>query len=140
VSEAAARKVFRLAPENISALWPQISAMLKPGLRLFSTHGIEDVRRCLLGLRAQCWAQIVGSHPEAIVVTEFVDYPAGLFVRVWLAGAAPDCRMDDDAFYDELNHWRMMHGAVGFEAFGRHGWLRRVPHARCEGLIMRVIP
>lgn len=132
--------VMRVMPDNIPALWPQLEALLRPALAMCSTHGADDVRRGLMAMRAQLWAQMDGDTVEAAVTTEFVDYPAGLYLRVWHAGARRDRRMDDDAFFDVLDRWREGSGCVGFEVVGRQGWLRKFPEARIEGLIMRWRP
>lgn len=137
--EAKPNVVMRLAPENVAALWPQIAVLLRPALDLVSTHTANDVRRLILTMRVQLWVELDGVEVIAAVVTEFVDYPAGLFVRAWLAGAHTDRPMNTDAVLEALDEWREMNGAIGLEAIGRHGWLKRVPGARIEGLIMRLV-
>ena len=132
--------VMRVMPENIAVLWPQLAELFRPALAVSSTHKAEDVRRSLMAMRAQLWAQMDGDEVEAACTTEFVDYPAGLFVRVWHAGARKDRRLDDAAFLRVLDQWRVGNGCVGFEAIGRHGWLRKFPAARAEGIVMRVVP
>jgi hypothetical protein len=137
-SEIVLPTVMRVMPENVTPLWPQLEQLFVPALATVSTHKIEDVRRSLMAMRSQLWAQMDGDLVEAAATTEFADYPAGMYVRVWTCGARRDRRMNDDAFFDILNDWRRMHKCVGFEAIGRHGWLRRCAGARVEGLIMRV--
>jgi hypothetical protein len=132
--------IFKVWPENITGLWPQIEPLLAPALATSSTHEPEDVRRAMMSGKAQLWVQLGDDRlVEAIVTTEFVDYPAGVFVRVWSAGAHPDHRMDTEGFLPILTEWAHKNGCVGFEAIGRMGWLRRIPKARVEGLIMRVL-
>lgn len=131
--------IMRIMPDNVMPLWPQFAALFTPAMRAVSTHTIEDVRKAILAMRAQLWAQMSGDTVEAAATTEFVEYPAGLFVRVWLAGARKDCRFDDSGFYSLMDRWREANGCVGFEAIGRHGWLRKFP-ARVEGLILRWSP
>lgn len=131
--------VMRVMPENIAALWPQLDALFRPAMALTSTHTVEDVRRALMAMRVQLWVQMDGDIVEAAATTEFVDYPVGLYVRVWHAGARKDRKMDSDAFFAELDRWRVGHGGVGFEAIGRHGWLRKFPSARIEGLVLRMV-
>lgn len=131
--------VMRVMPENIAALWPQLAALFRPALAMTSTHTAEDVRRALMAMRAQLWVQMDGDVVEAAATTEFIDYPTGLFVRVWHAGARRDRKMDDAAFFDVLDTWRDRNGCIGFEAIGRHGWLKKYP-GRVEGLIMRWVP
>lgn len=133
-------KIMRVMPENVTPLWPQFEALFRPALALVSTHTSEDVRRSIMAMRAQLWAQIEGNEVQAAATTEFIDYPVGMYVRVWLAGARKDRRFDDDAFFDVLDTWRDRNGCVGFEAIGRHGWLRKFPNATVEGMIMRYTP
>ena len=132
--------ILRVMPENITPLWPQLEDLFRPALAMTSTHTAEDVRRALLSMRAQLWAQIDGMTVEAACTTEFVDYPAGLYIRVWHAGARRDRRMDDEGFFAVLDEWRRAHDCAGFEAIGRHGWLKKFPGARIEGLVMRYQP
>lgn len=132
--------IFRVMPENVTPLWPQIERLLMPSLLLVSTHTADDIRRSIMSMKCQLWAQIEGETVEAVATTEFVDYPAGMYVRVWLAGAAKNARMAEDEFFRVLDIWRTGHGCIGFEAIGRHGWLRKFPGARAEGLIMRWRP
>lgn len=131
--------VMRIMPENVTPLWPQLEVLFLPALRMVSTHTCEDVRRSVMTMEAQLWAQMSASTVEAAATTEFVRYPVGLFLRVWLAGSRKDCRFDDDQFFDIMNRFRLQHECIGFEAIGRHGWLRRVPRAQVEGLIMRLV-
>lgn len=131
--------VFRVMPENVTPLWPQLQALFVPALAMVSTHTAEDVRCSIIAMRAQLWVQMVLDEVVAAATTEFVEYPAGLFVRVWMVGAIPDRQMDMRLFGETLDHWRHAHGCIGFEAIGRHGWLKRFPRLRTEGLIMRWI-
>lgn len=130
--------IYRVMPEHLTTLWPQFEAILTPALVLIGTHDAEDVRRMAITGRVQVWAQINEATVEAAVITEFVDYPKGLFIRAWLAGARREAAMDDDGFYAVMDQWRHQNGAAGFEAIGRHGWLKRFPTAKVEGLIMRI--
>lgn len=132
--------VLQVMPLNVPALWPQLRALFKPVLEMTSTHSAEDVRRSIMALKCQLWVQMVNEVVVSAATTEFVDYPAGLFVRVWMVGAVPDRRMDIQSFVDTLDHWRIASGAIGFEWIGRHGWLKHFPDARVEGLLMRWIP
>ena len=129
--------VMRVMPENITPLWPQFEALFLPALALVSTHTCEDVRRSVMTMEAQLWAQMNGSFVEAAATTEFVRYPVGLYLRVWLAGARKGVKFDDEQFFSQMDRWRERNECVGFEAIGRHGWLRRFPRARIEGLVMR---
>lgn len=129
--------MMRIMPENVTPLWPQFEALFVPALRMVSTHTSEDVRRAVMAMRAQLWAQMAGDIVEAAATTEFVDYPVGMFVRVWLAGSRPNNKFDEKAFFDVLDRWREQHGCVGFEAIGRAGWIKRLPQAGIEGVVFR---
>lgn len=132
--------VFRVMPTNVAALWPQLAALFKPALAMVSTHTTEDVRRAIMAMRAELWVQMVNDVVASAATTEFVDYPAGMFVRVWMVGAVPDRKMDIQSFVETLNHWRKANQCLGFEWIGRHGWLKHFPDARVEGLLVRWIP
>lgn len=132
--------VFRVMPTNVMALWPQLSALFRPALAMVTTHKEEDVRRAIMAMRAELWVQMVNEVVVSAATTEFVDYPAGMFVRVWMVGAVPDRRMDIDSFVRVLDGWRRANKCLGFEWIGRHGWLKHFPDARTEGLLMRWIP
>lgn len=132
--------VLRVMPENITPLWPQLVALFRPALSLVSTHSAEDLRKSVMSMRAQLWVHMVNEVVVSAIVTEFVDYPSGLHVRVWLAGAEPTREMDKDAFVETLDRWRIQHNCVGFEAIGRHGWTRIFPWLKVEGLVMRGTP
>lgn len=177
--------VFRVMPENVTPLWPELEAILKPAIVQQGTHSVEDVRRSIMGMRTQLWVHMrkisawvapddlkcpqcrdgdleskSGAHglfyactacdwqeedqaKQTVVsaaISEFVEYPAGLFVRVWLAGAIPEKKMDMDAFVETLDRWRIANGCVDFEWIGRHGWLKVFPWARVCGLMMRGSP
>lgn len=129
--------VMRVMPENVTPLWPQLERLFLPALALVSTHTCEDVRRAVMSMEAQLWAQMNGSTVEAAATTEFIRYPVGMYLRVWLAGGKKGVRFDDAQFFEIMNRWREQHDCVGFEAIGRHGWLRRFPRANVEGLVMR---
>ena len=131
--------VLRVMPENVTPLWPQLEALFQPALCMVSTHDPEDIRRSIMAMRSQLWVQMVCGQVVAAATTEFVDYPKGMFVRVWLVGAIPDRPMDLNAFCDTLNRWRHANKCIGFEAIGRHGWLKVFPGLRTEGLVMRWI-
>lgn len=134
--------IVHLAPPNVIKLWPVVSELIRPAVALSSTHSVPDVHRALLTMKAQLWVQLQDdmAKPSAAVITEWVDYPAGLFLRCWLAGADRDVPLDSEGFLEELDKLRVASGAIGFEAIGRYGWLGRFPNARPEGIIMRLVP
>jgi hypothetical protein len=131
--------IYRVWPDNITGLWPQVAPLLQLALDQTSTHTAEDVRRMLMSGAAQLWVQIEDGIVQAAMTTEFVNYPQGLFVRAWSAGARRDCKMQIDEFIAMATDWCLLHGGIGLEAVGRHGWLRKLPAARVEGLVMRYL-
>ena len=75
----------------------------------------------------------------AAPVTEFVDYPSGLYLRIWLCGSCPGTPMDNEMWLEAIDQYRSASGAIGFECIGRHGWLKRFP-LKVEGVVMRWTP
>jgi hypothetical protein len=130
--------VFRVAVENVTPIWPQVEPLVVRALCGQPTHDAEDVRRMLLGNAAQLWIQWA-ERVEAICVSEFVAYPKGIWVRVWLVGADPVAKMTDAGFADAIEHWREANGCRGIEAIGRLGWLRRYPQVKFVGAVMRTV-
>ena len=130
--------VFCVGPENIASLWPQVEPLITAALRGRPTHDAEDLYRLLMGRHCHLWIQWNSPDVEAIVISEFMAYPKGVWVNAWLAGARRDRPMDDGAFLAALRDWALSHRCQGFEAIGRPGWLKRFPGAKVDGLIMRV--
>ena len=128
--------VMRVAVDNIMPLWPQIEPLIAEALSVCQTHDTEDVRRMLLAQSAQLWIQWE-DRVLGLLITEFVSYPKGIWVRIWLAAAAQNAKLDYVSLYDTLSKWRDANGCRGFEALGRPGWLRKFPEFRVEGLVMR---
>jgi len=129
-------RVFQVSVENVMPLWPMWEPMLNRALRQVETHDALDVRRMVLGEQAHLWVQW-NDVLEAFVVSEFVTYPKGVWLRLWLAAAAPDAELRDDLFEDTLAVWKDAHNCRGFEVIGRMGWLRRFPEARFCGAVLR---
>ena len=131
-------EVMRIMPEHVTPLWPQLQEIFAPVLANSATHTDEDIRRSLMVGNSQLWAQMRGDIVEAAATTEFVDYPKGIFVRVWLAGAKKTAKFNVDAFFEIIERWRQINRCIGIEASGRHGWLRKFPNAKVESLVMRL--
>ena len=128
--------IMRVAVDNIMPLWSQIVPMIEGALNGSATHDVEDVRRMLMAQAAHLWVQWT-DRVEALLITEFVAYPKGLWLRIWLASAVQDVKLDHLSFYDMLCKWRDDNQCCGFEALGRPGWLRKFPEFRVQGLVMR---
>lgn len=133
------RAVFRVSPPDICPTWAVIEPFFCPVFQDCKTHLPEDVRDILLSQQAQLWVQWNGTvrQIEAAFVTEFVKYPRGIWVRLWLGGAKMDKKVDYRAVRGALTIWARNNGCRGFEIIGRHGWLRKFPESVVEGLCMR---
>jgi hypothetical protein len=128
--------VMRVAVENIMPIWPQIEPMVARLVTVQATHDAEDVRRMLMGQLCHLWVQW-SDRVQSFAITEFVTYPKGVWLRVWLAATADGEILDNDGYFETISKWRDDNGCRGFEAIGRHGWLRRFPGFRVEGLVIR---
>lgn len=122
--------------ENVTPLWPQVGPVLAPAIALRPTHDAEDVRLLLMDRRCHLWVQWESEMVIAAAVTEFATYPKGSWLRVWMMGAIKGADTDYDDWLATLDRWRVLHKCRGFEAIGRHGWLRKFP-AQVEGIVMR---
>jgi len=129
--------IFRVFPENIARLWPQVSPLFAPLLAERPTYSDEDARLLCMGGAGQLWVQWQEPTVEAAIVTEFATYPRGCWVRIWLDGARKDCRQDHHGFLSELEKWRDVNGCRGFECIGRAGWAKLFPQAKLEGIMLR---
>lgn len=130
-------KALRLAPENITPLWDQIVPLLSDPLVRAGTHDEEDVRLALLGGRAHLWIQWSGVV-DAAGVTEFVAYPKGLWLRIWLSGSKLGVKVDWVALDEIVSEFARANRCVGLEAIGRKGWLKRFPRLETVAAVMRL--
>src|ERR1700761_8545632 len=133
------RAVFRVAPPDISATWAMVKNFFNPIWADCQTHVADDVLKILLLQQSQLWVQWNSTEGkiEAAFVTEFIGYPKGMWIRLWLGGGAPDAKVDYQAVRGALTVWARQNCARGFEIIGRHGWLRKFHDAKVEGLCMR---
>lgn len=130
--------IFRVAIENVSALWPQIEPLVKTELASVVTHDAGDVRALLLANQMHLWVQWSGHHVEAMAVTDFVNYPRGLALRVWLGTVNPGDVLDRTTFRIRLNQWARANQCKWIDACGRVGWLRVFRDAQYTGMFMRI--
>lgn len=130
-------KVFRVATENVMPLWPAIRPLILQELVLIPTHDEEDVRRAIMSNACHLWVQMT-DHVEAMVVTDFVSYPKGLALRVWLGAAYGADRLDWSKFKIVIHEWAAACGCKWIDACGRVGWLKRFSDARMAGVFMRM--
>lgn len=122
--------ILRVFPGDLAYFWPQIEALIAEPISHVGTHTAEDVRLKVLSGAAQAWIQWAEPIVEAVLITEFVVYPRGPWVRIWLDGASG--RQEHEEFLHELEKWREANGCVGFECIGRPGWTKLFPDARIE--------
>jgi hypothetical protein len=130
--------ILRVMPENVTGLWPQIAPLLAVDLSRTRTHVPEDVRRMIMIGAAHLWIQYDGKV-QACCVTEFVSYPLGLALRVWLGEAAPGERMRRREFRELLGKFAQLHDCRWLEAVGRHGWMKVFPESEYTGMLMRIV-
>ncbi len=130
-------QIMRVAPENVTPLWPQVQPLIESVVKQVPTHTCEDVRLMLMNMRAHLWIQWDGQQVEAVFVTEFVPYPQGVWLRFWIVAARKDHKLDQEAFVDTLRAFGIANGCRGFEWCGRVGWMRARPYAKLEGVVMR---
>lgn len=130
-------KVFPVTPENALGLWPQWEPLLRRAMRDVETHDVMDVRRLVLGEHAQFWIQWRANTLEAFVISEFVTYPKGVWLRLWIAATAPGAVLEEEKFEEVLSQFRDENNCRGFEIVGRMGWARRFRYARFVGVVLR---
>jgi hypothetical protein len=131
--------IYRVAPNDLAVLWPQVAPLVVAALRGTPTHDAEDVRKTILAGNATLFVQFRDNRVEAIVVTEFVTFPKGVWINMWLLAAAdPHVPLSIEAFHPVLEVFRIHNGARGFQyCGGRHGWLKRFPNLVVEGINTR---
>jgi hypothetical protein len=131
-------EIVKVSLENITPLWPQLEPLIKSVVDPLGTHDAEDVRRSLMANLSHLWVQW-SDKVEACVVSEFVNYPKGLWLRLWAGAARDDTKGEWQEFRAALTHWKKINGCVGMEIIGRMGWMRVFPDARLDGVIIRTV-
>lgn len=123
---------------NIESVWLQVQPLLAPVLGLHNTHSPEDIRKACMCGNAQLWIQWT-NKVEAAVVTEFVNYPKGLWFRFWLCGALKDAEILWAKFYETLHDFAKKNNCKGIEDCGREGWAHYAPQAKKMFSMRRVV-
>lgn len=113
--------ITMIYPANIPPVWVQAEPILAPAIAMAGTHEPEDVYKVVMAGKAQLWVQWSGKI-DGVAVTEFVDYPAGLYLRVWLTGAAKDAAIEWEKFYDAIYDFAQKSHCKEIEDLGRLGW------------------
>jgi len=129
-------KVFLVAIANVGGVWGQCAPILEQALKRERTHDIHDVLGSILTQRSQLWI-IWTDRVEAAAVTEFVNYPKGIWLRAWLAGARKDAEVDWPKWREVVSDWALANGCKELEVVGRMGWLRVFPDSHVDAVVMR---
>lgn len=114
-------------PANVMQMWASVVPLLEPSVEIMGTHRIEDVLNAIMAGRAQLWVgwnKILNS-PDWAMVTLLKDYPLGLWLRVWLAGASPDRKVNWDEPERLALEFAIVNRCAGIEHWSREGWARR---------------
>ncbi len=130
-------RVFLVAVENVMPLWDALRPLILKELLAIPTHSEEDVRKAIMSGACRLWVQW-SDHVEAMVLTDFVSYPRGLALRVWMGASYGADNMDWRGFRSALDEWAVACGCKWIDACGRLGWLRRFSDARMAGVFMRI--
>lgn len=120
-------------------IWNEVSLLLQPAVDIDGTHNIEDIRKSLLGGSSQLWIQW-DEKVEVAVVTEFKNYPLGVWFRLWLAGAKDGIKAEWKQFFDILCDFAKSNSCVGIEDCGRMGWDKYCPEEVKKIGIVRRMP
>lgn len=129
-------RIIRVAPENVTPLWPQVEPLISSGMRGIPTHSTEDVRLMLMNMNAHLWVQWSGKV-DAAVITQFMVYPRGCWLLVWIAGCNRGVDLDYEGFDKVLEEFRRINGCRGREIRGRIGWVRKFSQADMEAVVLR---
>lgn len=121
------RMITMVFPANVSPVWPQVAAILKPVVDRMGTHDVEDIRRAIMAGVAQLWVQWSGMV-EATIVTEFKSYPKGLWLNVWLFSALKDRKPNEAEFERHIFSFMEENGCAGVQYSGRRGFKERYKH------------
>lgn len=119
--------ITMIFPANVAKVWPHAASLLEEALFREKTHDIEDIRKLLMTGNAQLWLQWDG-RAEAAVVTEFRNYPKGLWLNVWLIGVMEDVELLEEDIERTLFEFAHANGATALRVTGRKGWQRRFYH------------
>jgi hypothetical protein len=124
-----------LSVANATKAWPQIENLIAPSLAISKTHSAENIRRAILSGKAQAFVEYQDKI-KAIVITEFVDYPLGLFLRVWLGGST-----GENPHWSEIRNMTKKFAednkCVGLEIIGRKGWAKVFSTLHQEAVMLR---
>lgn len=126
-----------LYPANIKNIWPEMEPMVSEVLALSDTHSSEDIREALLSDQAHLWVQW-NKELQAFMVTEFVNYPKGSWLRIWLMSAKPGRNILWEKMKDEITKFANISKCEGIEVIGREGWLKKFKEAKKHSVVLRL--
>lgn len=129
--------ITMLYPSNIKGVWAEIEPMVSETLSLYNTHTPEDVRKVLLSGQAQLWVQWT-KDVDAFMVTEFINYPKGVWLRIWLMAAKKDKEILWDKMKAEITNFANANNCAGIEVIGREGWGSKFKEAEKHSVIFRL--
>jgi len=129
--------ITMIYPAHIAQIWSEVEPLLKPAIAISGTHNCEDIYHSLMGGKSQLWIQW-SEKVDAVVVTEFISYPRGLWFRFWLAGALKETEVLWKKFFDILYEFAKQNKCAGIEDCGRVGWGHYAPHAKKIGILRRI--
>lgn len=115
-------------PANIEKVWPHVEPLLAPAIERFGTHSVDDMRKVLLSGNAQLWLQWANGEADAAGVTEFVNYPRGLWLRIWLMGARDGAKILWEEFKKHIMGFAYANHCAGIRHEGRKGWIKHETH------------
>lgn len=119
-------EVFMIHAAHIPSIWGPVAKILEPAVNIWKTHDIDDVRKEVMSGNKQLWVDYNG-ETKAAAVTEFVSYPKGLWLRIWLFGVKKGVNAGWDMFEKKFLEFATLSHCKGIEHYGRPGWERRNP-------------
>lgn len=122
--------IFKVLPAHVMTVWPQVSRMLQPAVDRAGTHTIEDVRKKVITGYSDLWVQCAGDKVSAAMVTEFAHFPKGIWLNMWLAGAAKETPFEDALWEPHIIEFARFNGCTGIHWIGRKGWRERNKHLK----------
>lgn len=129
----AAPRMVRIAADALEGVWPKIASEIAAAAARSGRFGEAHVKGWIEQGHMQLWLS-VKREPEAVCVTELLDYPAMRVVSIVLAtGKGMAAAL---GHLDALIEWGRAQGAERIEAWARPGWSRRLEGWRCTHLLL----
>lgn len=122
---------------HIPKLWEQVIPILEPALVIFNTHDISDAKKDVMSGSKQLWVDY-DNLVQGSAITEFVSYPKGLWLKIWIFGVRKEAKIAWEKFEEKFIEFAKLSGCVGIEHCGRPGWERRNPLHKKISVIYRM--